>query len=164
MKIVQKNEILEDMVKSTINVEVLGTATMTAEEELELLHDFKYNLEYSKIDFSAYMELVDGIPVIAAVTDADKKTAEEADEPFPYDKVEVKLINKIIPVDENFEATLIVDTNKILTVGETINSKPLMAQAQIVLFNAKIKEELTRLLESMRLINNDFEGESEYII
>ena len=33
MKIVQKNEILEDMVKSTINVEVLGTATMTAEEE-----------------------------------------------------------------------------------------------------------------------------------
>jgi hypothetical protein len=203
MKIVQKNEILEDEVSTSISVQVLGTKELTAAEELELLHDFKYNLEYKNIDFSAEMALKDGTPVIvevaesepvvqdgdtlvedeASIDDADEETdstpTDNADEEVEVvqptveepaaastQTITLKLINESIPVDENFKASLKINVNSIRDeeVGEIINSKKLVAQAKLILFAEKIKEELENLLKDMRKTDNKFEGEEEYTL
>jgi C-terminal processing protease CtpA/Prc len=203
MKIIQKNEILEDEVSTSISVQVLGTKELTAAEELELLHDFKYNLEYKNIDFSAEMALEDGTPVIVEVAESepavqdgdilveDEASTDNADEEtdsIPTDNADeeievvqptveepaaastqtitLKLINESIPVDENFKASLKINVNSIRDeeVGEIINSKKLVAQAKLILFAEKIKEELENLLKDMRKTDNKFEGEEEYTL
>lgn len=154
MNIKQKNIILENVVGTKISVELLGTSELTAEQELEQLHNFTRNLEYTKIKFSAPMKMIDNIPVIASEDDSDTQL------------VSLNLINKKIPLDETFSVDISIDVSKIPTseLGDVFTTVESLAQAKIVLFAAKIKEEINRLLTEIRAMSNDFETEIEYTL
>lgn len=154
MELKQINAIENNIVSTRISVESLGTALMDAAEEKELLEDTIVNLEYSAITFSDFVKVTGGNPVIVPSTDP---AAEE---------VTLSLINKIIKLDENFEVELSIDITKIPTSALTaqLTTPLLVAQAQILIFTTKIKDEVERLLTEMRNAHNDFEGETLYTI
>lgn len=155
MELKQINTVEEDIVSTQIIVSSLGTGTISPQDELEMLHDQMVNLEYAKISFDDFVKVsAGGTPIIVPSTDPD---AEE---------VELKLINKVIPLDENFEVSLSIDVKKIPASAITtqLSTPLLVAQAQLIVFAAKIKDEVERLLIEIRAAENDFEGEDIYTI
>ena len=64
MKINQKTTIENDNVGVEITVDVLGTADLTAEQELELLHNYNKMIEFNKISFKGNMKINNNLPVV----------------------------------------------------------------------------------------------------
>ena len=103
MKINQKNTIENDNVGVDITVDVLGTADLTAEQELELLHNYNKMIEFNKISFKGNMRINNNLPVV---------TDDPIDGTNVVEVVINDIINEQIIVDENLnkiEDTLVED-------------------------------------------------------
>ena len=66
MKITQGIKIDENKVTATISVSELGDSTRDAQTELNQLHNFSREIEFSKIDFTTNMKILNNMPLVTA--------------------------------------------------------------------------------------------------
>ena len=100
MKILPERSIENDIYTTVIKPTEFGTATVTADAEIEMLKDTPQILRYADIDFKDKFVITDKIPTISS----DPGAVE----------VSLNLNNKEFTIDENFEVSLSVDANKIV--------------------------------------------------
>jgi len=146
MKILPLRSIENDTYTTVIKPSEWGTASVTAESELEMLADTPQLLRYADIDFKDKFLIINGIPQIS--------TDENAVE------VTLDLNNKEFILDENFEVSLSVDAKKILDAeldGTVFTDKHELAQAKTILFETKVISRIKELLEIARSHVNSFE-------
>ena len=78
------------------------------------------------------------------------------------------LINKKIILDENFEAELIIDIDKIPTSeyesNTVVNSKELLGQSYAVIFIEKIKTAVAEKLAEIRALSSDIEEPVDVVL
>lgn len=156
MKFSVKQTINENIITATITVVGLGSNTLTEEQERNLISDFPRSVEFAKIKFSAPMKIgTKNLPIIADENDADAQL------------VEIKeLVNQIIPIDETFIANISFNVGKISKdeLGSVFTTQESLGKAKTSLFYLKIREEIERLIEEMRNLNDEFEGEEEFSV
>lgn len=157
MKIIQKNTIENDIVGIDISVEVLGTADLTAEQELELLHNYNKIIEFNKIQFKGNMKMENNIPVI---------TDDPIDGANIVEVVIPDVINEQFIVDENLHITFSRDVTKFpeVELNEVFSKREILGQAKAILFAARIKEAIAEKLAEIRALSNTFEGEESYTL
>lgn len=157
MKINQKNTIENDIVGVDITVDVLGTADLTAEQELELLHNYNKIIEFNKISFKGNMKIENNIPVI---------TNDPVDESSVVEVVIPDVINQQIVVNENLHITFSRDVTKFpdSELNDVFSKREILGQARCILFATRIKEAITEKLGEIRALSNNFEGEKSYTI
>ena len=158
MKLTQSIDINENIITAVICVSELGNTTLASDVELNQLHNFVREIEYSNIEFKSNMKIANGIPV----------TTSEGTDGSTIEEVEIKdLINKKIVLDENFKAELVINVDKIPTseFGENVfTSKELLGQAYAVLFIDKIKTAVSEKLTEIRALSSDIEKPIDVII
>ena len=159
MKITQAIKIDENKVTASITVAELGDSTRDSITELNQLHNFSREIEFSRIDFTANMKIVNNMPVVT--TDpVDGSTVEE---------ITIKdLINKKYPVDENLAIEQTFDTSRIADAEYSskavFNSPELLGQAYAVLFIEKVKSTISEKLAEIRALANDIEKETDVVL
>ena len=159
MKITQGIKIEENKVTATISVSELGDSTRDAQTELNQLHNFSREIEFSKIDFTSNMKILNNTPVVT--TDpVDDSTIEE---------ITIKdLINKKYPIDENLAIEQTFDTSRIADAEYSskavFNSPELFAQAYAVLFIEKVKSTIAEKWAEIRALANDIEKETDVVL
>ena len=159
MKITQAIKIDENKVTASITVAELGDSTRDSITELNQLHNFSREIEFSRIDFTANMKIVNNMPVVT--TDpVDGSTVEE---------ITIKdLINKKYPVDENLAIEQTFDTLRIADAEYSskavFNSPELLGQAYAVLFIEKVKSTISEKLAEIRALANDIEKETDVVL
>ena len=159
MKITQGIKIEENKVTATISVSELGDSTRDAQTELNQLHNFSREIEFSKIDFTANMKIVNNMPVVTT-DEADGSTIEE---------ITIKdLINKKYPIDENLAIEQTFDTSRIADAEYSskavFNSPERLGQAYAVLFIEKVKATISEKLAEIRALANDIEKETDVVL
>ena len=85
------------------------------------------------------------------------------------EEVSVKdIINKKIPLDENFVAELTIDVNKIPVAeyesNAVVNSKELLGQAYAVIFIDKIKSAVAEKLAEIRALSSAIEEPIDVVL
>lgn len=152
----EKIDIENNIVKYAITAKYNEELTDEEMMEIETLHDYVRRIKFSEIDFTANVSMDSGTP---AVTDA-----EESDT-----VVEVSL-GKIAPkeyvLDETLDIQFSVDAGRIsdAEINDVLTTKPLVSQAKIAVFQAKLKEKIVEILGDIRKEDNDFEQETETIL
>lgn len=160
MKLTHNIEINENIIKATITVSELGNSTIDADTELNQLHNFVREIEYSKIDFKSSMKLdINGIPI----------TTTEATDDSTIELIELKnLINKKFVVDENLSLDITIDVTKIPEAeysANTVFNKPeIYGQALATLFIDKVETTIAEKLAEIRALANNIEKETEVIL
>lgn len=138
---------------STILVPIWGTSTMTEADELEMAKDFPQVLRYADIEFKGKFIVTNGNPIMSDAEDAVEVTLD--------------LNDQKIPIDENLNIGLELDYNKVskeLLDEKYLTTQELYTQAQIILFESKIKTKMHELLEIARSNVNDFLATSEEVL
>ena len=157
MKINQKKTIENDIIGIDISVEVLGTADLTSELELELLHNYNKMIEFNKIKFVGNMKMENNVPVVT-------------DDPIDgTNVVEVTIpdvINEQFIVDEDLHITFSRDVTKFpeTELNEVFSKREMLGQAKAILFATRIKEVIAEKLAEIRALSNTFEGEESYTL
>lgn len=137
----------------TTMIPVWGTSTMTEADEIEMAKDFPQTIRYADIDFAGKFIVTNGNPIMS-----DDASAVE---------VTLDLNDQKIPIDENLKISLELDYTKCPkdVLDEThLVTQELYTQAQIVLFETKIKQKIHELLEIARSNVNDFLSTSEEVL
>lgn len=150
MKILPERSIENDIYTTVIRPLEWGTATVTAESELEMLADTPQTLRYADIEFKEKFKVVDGLPVVSADEDAVE--------------VSLDLNNKEFLLNENFEVSLSVDANKVISSeidDIVLTDKYLVAQAKIITYETKVLARIKTLLDEARAHVNTFEETTE---
>ena len=159
MKLNINKKIENNIITVDISVAELGDSTRDAQTELNQLHNWCREIEFSKIDFTSNMKIVNNIPVVT--TDSvDGSTIEE---------ITIKdLINKKYPIDENLAIEQTFDTSRIADAeysnNKVFNSPELLGQAYAVLFIEKIKSTISEKLAEIRALANDIEKETDVVL
>ena len=113
MKLTQNIEINENIITANIKATELGNSTIDADTELNQLHNFVKVIEFSQVDFTSNIKLVNGTPAVTS----DPVAASSIEE------ISVNnIIDKKIVLNENFEAEIVIDIDKI-PVAEYENNK-----------------------------------------
>ena len=159
MKLTQSIDIKENIITAKVSVAELGNTTIDALQEQAQLHNFVRIIEYSSIDFSSNIKVSNAKPIITS-DPTDGSTIEE---------ISIKdLINKKIILDENFEAELIIDIDKIPTSeyesNKVVNSKELLGQSYAVIFIEKIKTAVAEKLAEIRALSSDIEEPVDVVL
>lgn len=146
MKILPIRSIESDTYTTVVKPSEFGTASVTAENELEMLSDTPQLLRYADIEFKDKFIVSDGLPVVSTEANAVE--------------VNLDLNNKEFMLDENFEVSLSIDAKKILDSeidGTIFTDKHVLAQAKVILFETKVIARVKELLEIARSHINSFE-------
>lgn len=151
-KITIENNIVKYQIKAQYNEE------LTADEELEIetLHDYIRKIKFSDIDFTANVTVNNGTPIVTE-DDINETTVEISLGKVP---------EKEYVLDENLNIVFSIDSGRVsdAEINNVLNSKPLISQAKIAVFQSKIKEKIKELLTAARNEDNDFEKETETIL
>ena len=150
MKILPERSIENDVYTTVIRPLEWGTVSTTESEELEMLADTPQTLRYADIEFKEKFKVVEGLPVVSADDDAVE--------------VSLDLNNKEFLLNEDFEVSLSVDANKVLSseIDDTIlTNKYLVAQAKIITYETKVLARIKELLDEARAHVNTFEQTTE---
>ena len=125
MKINQKNTIENDIVGIDISVEVLGTADLTSEQELELLHNYNKMIEFNKIKFAGNMKMENNVPVV---------TDDPVDGTNVVEVVIPDVINEQFIVDEDLHITFCRDVTKFpeSELNDVFSNREMLGQARVV--------------------------------
>lgn len=150
MKILPERSIENDVYTTAIRPLEWGTATVTAQSELEMLADTPQTLRYADIEFKEKFKVVEGLPVISVDEDAVE--------------VSLDLNNKEFLLNEDFEVSLSVDANRVLSseIDDTVlTDKYLVAQAKVITYETKVLVRIKELLDEARAHVNTFEQTTE---
>lgn len=116
-----------------------------------MLADTPQILRYSDIEFKGSFIVSNGNPILSEDENAVVVTIDNIN-------------NKEFVIDENLEISLEIDATKVadgLLDSTMLTTKQLYAQAQIILFETKVKNRIKELLEIARSNVNDFEVVTE---
>ena len=83
-----------------VYVKSLGTSTLTEDEENAILENYSEKIQYKDLTFEGYYKK-DSNKIVKATNDSDG------------DKVTLSLINKVIDVNKDFNASLTIETKTI---------------------------------------------------
>lgn len=150
MKILPERSIENDVYTTVIKPSEWGTATVTAQGELEMLADTPQTLRYADIEFKEKFKVVEGLPVVSADDDAVE--------------VSLDLNNKEFLLNEDFEVSISIDANRVLSseIDDTVlTDKYLVAQAKVITYEAKVLARIKELLDEARAHVNTFEETTE---
>lgn len=150
MKILPERSIENDVYSTVIRPSEWGTASVTAESELAMLADTPQTLRYVDINFKEKFKVVEGLPCVSSDEDAVEVTLD--------------LNNKEFLLNEDFEVSLSVDANKVMSseIDDTIlTDKYLVAQAKIITYETKVLARIKELLDEARAHVNTFEQTTE---
>lgn len=159
MKLTYGITIDENIVTAKIAVSELGDATRDADTELNQLHNFVRTIEYSKIDFSGNLKIVNNLPVVTEdeANDTDVETLNIPD-----------IINKKYVLDETLEIEFSMDITKIPKADYSsnilFNTPEFLGQGRAVLFIEKIKSTIAEKLAEIRALANDIEKEVDVVL
>lgn len=159
MKLTHGIEINENIITVNITVTELGDSTRDASTELNQLHNFVREIEYSKIDFTGNMKIVNNKPVVTAES-PDSSTIEEISIP--------DIINKKFVIDESLAISQMFDITRIAasTYEDNVvfNTAELLGQAYAVLFTEKVLNAISEKLSEIRALANDIEQETDVVL
>lgn len=157
MKINQKNTIENDIVGIDISVEVLGTADLTSEQELELLHNYNKMIEFNKIKFTGNMKIENNVPMV---------TEDPIDGTNVVEITIPDVINEQFIIDEDLHITFSRDVTKFpeSELNDVFSKREMLGQAKAILFATRIKEAISEKLAEIRALSNTFEGEESYTL
>lgn len=159
MKLTHGIEINENIITVNIAVTELGDSTRDSATELNQLHNFVREIEYSKIDFTSNMKIVNNQPVVTAES-PDGSDIEEI-------KI-VDIINKKFVIDENLSITQTFDITRMAKSAyednAVFNSPELLGQAYAVLFIEKVLNAISEKLSEIRALANDIEQETDVVL
>lgn len=151
MKILPIRSILDNKYKTVIKPSEMGDSIRTAQQEIDMLADTPQILKYSDIEFKGKFIVSNGNPIISEDENAVEVTIDNIN-------------NKEFIINENLEISLEIDATKVadsLLDKTVLTTKQLYAQAQIILFETKVKNRIKELLEVARSNVNDFEVVTE---
>lgn len=151
MKILPERSILDNKYKTIIKPSEMGDSIRTAQQEIDMLADTPQILRYSDIEFKGSFIVSNGNPILSE----DELAVEVS-----IDNIN----NKEFFINEDLEISLEIDATKVSdsVLDDTVlTTKQLYAQAQIILFETKVKNRIKELLEIARSNVNDFEVVTE---
>lgn len=151
MKILPIRSILDNKYKTVIKPSEMGDSIRTAQQEIDMLADTPQILKYSDIEFKGKFIVSNANPIISEDENAVEVTIDNIN-------------NKEFIINENLEISLEIDATKVadsLLDKTVLTTKQLYAQAQIILFETKVKNRIKELLEVARSNVNDFEVVTE---
>lgn len=151
MKILPERSILDNKYKTVIRPSEMGDSIRTAQQEIDMLADTPQILKYSDIEFKGKFIVSNGNPILSE----DESAVEVS-----IDNIN----NKEFVINEDLEISLEIDATKVpdsLLDDTVLTTKQLYAQAQIILFETKLKNRIKELLEIARSNVNDFEVVTE---
>ena len=151
MKILPERSILDNRYKTVIRPSEMGDSIRTAQQEIDMLADTPQILRYSDIEFRGNFIVSNGNPILSEDEDAVEVSIDNIN-------------NKEFVINEGLEISLEVDATKVsdsLLDDSVLTTKQLYAQAQIILFETKVKNRIKELLEIARSNVNDFEVTTE---
>lgn len=129
--------------------------TDISDETKEALHDYTKTLRYGNIDFSAKINVTNGMPAIVSDDDTDGE------------KVVIGLIDKSYVIDENLDLTFTLDSNKISEneLTTAISSVEILSKAKALIWVERVKAEIKKLVEEARTQNEaNIEGTTEELV
>jgi hypothetical protein len=145
MKLKYTPTIANDVVSIVINIDSLGTATVTSTDEQTMLSDFISYIEYKDLTFSRKLNLDTNNDVIEDTANGETVT--------------LNLVNKKILLDANFTTSFSISTDDISNSAlQTIfNTKDKLARAYATVFKLTIRDAVANTLTAMRAKLSDFE-------
>lgn len=151
MKLTKQIAIENGIVTASISVAELGNDTWTAEEELEQLKNYPKTIAYKDIDFTAKVKMEDSTPIIAESEDSDA------------DEITIPVINKEFVLDDEFAASLVIDSEKVVPT-EHVTTKEAMSQAMAIVYLAKMEEKIKTVLDAIKTAENDVEKTEDVVL
>lgn len=151
MKILPERSILDNKYKTVIRPSEMGDSIRTAQQEIDMLADTPQILRYSDIEFKGSFIVSNGNPILSEDENAVEVSIDNIN-------------NREFVINENLEISLEIDATKVpdsMLDDTVLTTKVLYAQAQIILFEVKIKNRIKELLEIARSNLNDFEITTE---
>lgn len=151
MKILPERSILNNVYSTVIRPSEMGDSIRTAQQEIDMLADPPQVLRFSYIEFKGSFIVSNVNPILSE----DESAVEVS-----IDNIN----NKEFVINEDLEISLEIDANKVMDslLDKTVfTTKQLYAQAQIILFETKVKARIKELLEIARSNVNDFEVTAE---
>lgn len=129
-----------------VYVKSLGTSTLTEDEENSILENYSEKIQYKNLTFEGYYKK-DSNKIVKATNDSDG------------DKVTLSLINKVIDVNKDFNASLTIETKTIKDseLGTHLTSKDEVAEAKCWLFYDIIVNAVKDKVVAMKSKETDFE-------
>lgn len=187
MKLSMDKQINENVYSVDIKFSEYGSSNITLEEEKELIQDFapqfnlrdivfKGNYIYDDKEKIVKQYIVPEEPVVAeGENTATGDTGEvgktetlntEATESIDYKEVSLIVTDKVVSINENLELRYVIKSSQILDeeVGNSLNNKGLVAQAKVQLFEDKIIEKITKIMNDLKARKTNFEKVKEVII
>lgn len=159
MKLTHGIEINENIITVNIAVTELGDATRDASTELNQLHNFVREIEYSKIDFTGNMKIVNNQPVVTA----------ESPDGSEIEEIKIlDIINKKFVIDESLSISQTFDITRMAKSAyednAVFNNAELLGQAYAVLFTEKVLNAISEKLSEIRALANDIEQETDVVL
>lgn len=151
MKILPERSILDNKYKTVIKPSEMGDSIRTAQQEIDMLADTPQILRFSDIEFKGNFIVSNGNPILSEDESAIEVSIDNIN-------------NKEFVINEELEISLEIDATKVpdsLLDESVLTTKQLYAQAQIILFETKVKNRIKELLEIARSNVNDFEVVTE---
>lgn len=152
MNIKTVRNIKNNICTTVLSVDSMGSDSLSSEQEIEICNNFPRELIYKNLKFVGRFSLgSNGEPLLISL-------GEDGED---GDLIKIELINKAIPVNENFVASYQINSSNLHNseLGSKINSKELLAMSKILLFEAVIKNALSEILKEIRSIPYEFETE-----
>ena len=135
-----------------VYVKSLGTSTsastyaLTEDEENAILENYSEKIQYKHLTFEGYYKK-DSNKIVKATDDSDG------------DKVTLSLVNKVIDINKDFNASLSIETKTIKDseLGTHLTTKDEVAEAKCWLFYDVIVNAVKDKVVAMKLKETDFE-------
>lgn len=156
----------QSIVTSTITISAFGSSTMTAEDEMEILNDYKLTLDTGKILFSRFVAVNDHKdPVIVNVDLAGENDTQEP-------AAENDLVTLAIPI-QTYDITPDVEIKYAVDVRDVenklgnyhvIEDAACLAKAMVLVFEDVVITWIKEQLEVSKNHKDDFESDVTYVI
>lgn len=147
MKLLYTPNFENNIISKIITVKEFGDGSWTAEDEINLLKNTNPTLQYKDLTFSGKFKVGADKNIIV-----DEENGEE---------ISLSIINKIIPINEDFKAEFIFDTKDVKQseIGTMLSTKELVAEAKSLLFENVITKAVQVIVKNIKDNANDYEIE-----
>ncbi|WP_291567032.1 MULTISPECIES: hypothetical protein [unclassified Clostridium] len=148
MQLKIERDVKNNRFETIISFENYGGTDITAEDEKELLENYPCMISYKDLTFSGKFNIKDKEVVL--------------DESDNGETVTLTVMDKVFPLTENFQAKYEINIKDILDseLQTKLNTKELICQAKILLFEEKIVEKIKELIVDLKAKDNNFEKAS----
>ena len=158
MQIKATRSVEQSIIRTDLTIDSFGSGTLTPEEEMEMLNDFKLELNTASVLFSR--------PVI--INDhKNPEVVQDVESVNEYDVVTISIPFQTYHITEDMDISYSVDVRKLNNLLENyryISDSICLAKAMICVFEDVIVAWIQEQLETAKQHKDNFESEHYYII